>query len=206
MDMSTHEKVQAHLFRIVLDEGPLTLYTANLKSDSPIGTIHRHFKEMVKHKWLKTYSSLKDTSRRKIHYGPTLLGIVYFYSKDKSIQDRLERYYLKWIRFEDFLSELDEEGFDVKNVSSSKNSITLFKKYVHYFAGVEEQIDMLKEPENIPRDMLLYIGEFLLVRKPEYMRIWEELYKRMPKIKKNVDEYIDSTIEFYNKLKTARES
>lgn len=204
MDMSTHEKTQVRLFRTILDEGPLTLYSANSKSKSPIGTIHRHFKEMVKHKWIKTYTELKDTSRRKIHYGPTLLGVVYFYSKDPIVQDKLEQYFLKWIQFEDFLFELSEEGFDIRNIVKLKDCKNLFKKYVHYFAGVEEQITMLRQPENIPREILLYIGEFLLVRKPEYMKIWEELYRKMPAIRKNVDEYIDSTTEFYNRIKTAK--
>ena len=53
----------------------------------------------------------------------------------------------------------------------------------------------------MPREILLYIGEFLLVRKPEYMKIWEELYGRMPSIRKNVDDYMESTAEFYDKLK-----
>lgn len=201
MDMSTHEITQRNLFRVMLDEGPLTLYTANKKSSSPIGTIHRHFKEMIEGKRIKAYAKLEDTGRRKINYGPTLLGIIYFYSVDKAVQEGLERYFLKWIQFEDFLSELKEEGFDTTNIAKSKTAKILFKKYVQYFAGVEEQIMMLREPEKIPRDVLLYIGEFLLVRKPEYMKIWEELYRKMPAIKKNVDDYMESTMKFYDRLK-----
>jgi hypothetical protein len=33
------------------------------------------------------------------------------------------------------------------------------------------------------------------------MKIWEELYGKMPIIRKNVDGYMQSTIEFYEKLK-----
>lgn len=199
MDISNHEKTQSSIFRTILENGPLTLYTANSKSSSPIGTIHRHFKQMNENKWIKIYTNIEDKSRRKIPYGPTLLGMIHFYRLDKTIQTKLERHFLKWIRFEDFFEELNEEGFDLRDL---KNSKELFKKYIHYFAGVEDQIDTLKEPQTVPRELLLYIGEFLLVRKPEYMKIWEELYQKMPIIRKNVDEYIQSTTEFYNKLKS----
>jgi hypothetical protein len=198
MDMSGHEKTQVSLFRDILDEGPLTLYAANSKSTSPIGTIHRHFKQMIENHWIKIYASLEDKSRRKIPYGPTLLGIIHFYRLDKTIQSRLEHHFLRWIRFDDFVLELSDEGFDPKNL---KNSKELFRKYIYYFAGVEDQIETLHEPQTVPRELLLYIGEFLLVRRPEYMKIWEELYKKMPVIRKNVDGYMESTIEFYNTLK-----
>jgi hypothetical protein len=198
MDMSAHEKTQISLFRTILEDGPLTLYAANTKSTSPIGTIHRHFKQMIDSKWIKVYAGLEDKSRRKIPYGPTLLGIIHFYRLDKTIQSRLEHHFLYWIRFDDFLAELGDEGFDQKNPKTSKE---LFRKYIHYFAGVEDQIEMLREPQAFPRELLLYIGEFLLVRRPEYMKIWEELYKKMPTIRKNVDGYMESTIEFYNTLK-----
>ncbi|MBI5698355.1 MAG: hypothetical protein HZC29_07750 [Thaumarchaeota archaeon] len=117
---------------------------------------------------------------------------------DKAIQPRLEHHFLRWIRFDDFISELKDEEFDLENLKSSKD---LFRKYIHYFAGVEDEIETLKEPQTVPREILLYIGEFLLVRKPEYMKIWEELYGRMPIIRKNVDGYMESTKEFYDKLK-----
>jgi hypothetical protein len=198
MDMSGHEKTQVSLFRDILDEGPLTLYAANSKSTSPIGTIHRHFKQMIENRWIKIYASLEDKSRRKIPYGPTLLGIIHFYRLDKTIQSRLEHHFLRWIRFDDFVLELSDEGFDPKNLRNSKE---LFRKYIYYFAGVEDQIETLREPQTVPRELLLYIGEFLLVRRPEYMKIWEELYKKMPVIRKNVDGYMESTIEFYNTLK-----
>lgn len=201
MDRSNYEKTQSNLFKVILDEGPLTLYTANSKTQNPLGTIHRHFKAMLESKWVKVYSSLEDTSRGKIHYGPTLLGIIHFYNTDPNIQNRLEHYFYRWMGYEDFKKELHEEGFVDKDLANLKKCSALFKKYIHYFAGVEEHIAMLKEPEKIPRDILLYIGEFLLVRRPEYMVIWEELYQKMPTIRKNVDEYMNSTISFYNKMK-----
>jgi hypothetical protein len=197
LDMSTHDKTQIGLFKTVLDEGPLTLYLANTKSSSPIGTIHRHFQEMSKSKLIKVYHIADDNKRGKIHYGPTLLGMIHFYRLDKGIQTRLDSHFLKWIGFSDFVSELEDEGFDVGRIAKSKD---LFRKYVHYFAGVEDQIDALRKPEAIPRDMLLYVGEFLLVRKPEYMKIWEELYTKMPTVRKNVDGYMQSSMEFYKRL------
>lgn len=199
--MSAHDQTQASLFRAILDEGPLTLYAANLKSSSPIGTIHRHFKEMMEEKKIKIYKNLDDTSRRKIHYGPTLLGMIHFYRHDKTIQGKIENYFLIWASFDDFISELVDEGFEKKSLAKPKDAKILFRKYIHYFAGVEEQIDLLRKPEAIPRESLLYIGEFLLALKPDYMKIWEELYSKMPTIRKNVDGYMESSIEFYSKLK-----
>jgi hypothetical protein len=152
---------------------------------------------MTESRWIKIYGS-EDKSRRKIPYGPTLLGIIHFYRLDRTIQSKLEHHFLRWIRFDDFGSELRDEGFDLENL---KNSKELFRKYVYYFAGVEDQIETLREPQTVPRELLLYVGEFLLVRRPEYMKIWEELYKKMPLIRKNVDGYMESTLEFYNTLK-----
>ena len=200
MDMSAHEKTQMRLFRMILDEGPLTLYTANAKLDVPIGTIHRHIKELTASKKIKIYQDSKS-GRKKIPYGPTLAGMIHFYRFDKTIQERLESHFLKWSEFEDFVSELKEEGFTEKNLAKPKETKTLFKKYIHYFAGVEDQIDSLRNPNVIPRNVLLYIGEFLLALKPEYMKIWEDLYGKMPVIRKNADEYMESTIEFYKLLK-----
>jgi hypothetical protein len=192
------------LFRTILESGPLTLYAANSKTSSPIGTIHRHFRQMMEAKKIKVYKNLDDKSRGKIHYGPTLLGIIHFYRFDKVLQTKLDEFYLKWIGYDDFLAELEEEGFTINEIRQSRDSKNLFRKYVYYFAGVEDQIDSLREPSTIPREILLYVGEFLLVRRPEYMRIWEELYHKMPTIKKNVDDYMLSTAEFYKKLKRSK--
>lgn len=202
--MSAHDQTQMSLFRTILESGPLTLYAANSKTSSPIGTIHRHFRQMIEAKKIKVYKNLDDKSRGKIHYGPTLLGIIHFYRFDKVLQARLDEFYLKWIGYDDFLAELEEEGFTINEIRQSRDSKNLFRKYVHYFAGVEDQIDSLQELSTIPREILLYVGEFLLVRRPEYMRIWEELYHKMPTIKKNVDDYMLSTAEFYKKLKRSK--
>lgn len=204
MDMSGHEKTQLRLFRLILEEGPLTLYTANTKLDVPIGTIHRHIKELIGSNKIKAYRNLEKSGRKKIPYGPTLVGLVYFYRFDKTIQEQMESHFLKWLEFDDFLSELREEGFTEKNLANPKETKTLFKKYIHYFAGVEDQIDSLRNPDVIPRNVLLYIGEFLLALKPEYIKVWETLYWKMPVIRKNADEYMESTIEFYKRLKKTR--
>lgn len=206
MDISAHQRTQQNLFRTILDHGPLTLYSANAKTSSPIGTIHRHFRSMMNAKKIKVYENLDD-KRGKIHYGPTLLGIIYFYRFDKTVQSKIEHYIQKWCDYADFVSELKEEGFDT-NAKSMRESRSLVRKYVHYFAGVEDQIDLLKDPDALPREALLYIGEFLLVRKPEYMRIWEDLYGKMPTVRKNVDEYMQSSMESYKRLrkKTRKDS
>ena len=186
----------------MLDKGPLTLYAANTESDIPIGTIHRHFKEMIDTEKIKIYDHGKS-ARKKISYGPTLYGLIYFYRIDKEIEKRLENYFDLWIAKQQFLSELKDAGFDEKKIMfDSKTSKKIFRKYVHYYAGVEEQlIYFSKNINELPRDVRMFLGEFLVVTKGDYKKLWEELYLSLPGFRKNVKDFFEDMIKFYSELK-----
>jgi len=87
MDISAHDKTALELFKIVINKGPLTLYSANSRSNMPIGTIHRHFKEMIETEKIMIYE-ISQAGRKKISYGPTLYGFIYFYRLDDEIKIR----------------------------------------------------------------------------------------------------------------------
>ena len=79
MDMSTTNQTSMDIFREILDGGkPVTLYSANAKTRIPIGTIHRHFKQLEKTEKIRIYESVQ-TGRKKIKYGPTIYGMIHFY-------------------------------------------------------------------------------------------------------------------------------
>src|SRR5574338_287883 len=205
MDISAHDKTSSKLFKMILDKGPLTLYAANTESDIPIGTIHRHFKEMSDTEKIKIYDHGKS-ARKKISYGPTLYGLTYFYRIDKEIEKNLENYFDLWIGKQQFFSELKDAGFDEKKlISDSKISKKIFRKYVHYYAGVEEQlIYFAKNINELPRDIRMFLGEFLVVTKNDYKKLWEELYLSLPGFKKNTKEFFEGMIKFYAELKKKR--
>ena len=203
MDISTGTHTRMDIFRLILDEGPLTLYTASTKSHFPLGTIHRHFKEMEKSKKIKVYD-IDQKSRRKKPYGPTVFGIVSVYDFDKKIRSKLENYFLLWIEHKEFLSDLKENGFDAdKIISNPKKSKELFRKYVEYGAAVERQLALLqKDPSLLPREVSVFVGEILLVTmNPSYMKQWEELYINLPGLRKAIDSYLGSMIQVQNRLK-----
>ena len=203
MDISTHDKTASVLFKMILEKGPLTLYTANTKSDIPIGTIHRHFKEMEDTEKIKIYDHGKS-GRKKISYGPTLYGLISFYSIDKEIEKKLEDYFDQWIRKEQFLVELKNAGFDEKKIHSITTK-KVFRKYVQYYAGVEEQlIYFAKNINELPHDLRMFLGEFLVVTKSDYKKLWEELYLSLPGFRKNVKDFFSEMIKFYSELKKKR--
>ena len=201
MDISTSKHTASDIFRLILDKGPLTLYSASTESKFPLGTIHRHFKEMEQSGKITVYR--KKQGRKKKPYGPTVYGFVFFYGFDKVIRSKLENYFLLWLDHEEFVTNLKKEGFNVSKIATQPHkSKSLFRKYVHYFSGVEHQLELIKNGQKtIPREISLFIGEALLAMNPEYMKIWEELYKNVPGIKNNVDGYLEDTIKIYKQLK-----
>jgi hypothetical protein len=203
LDISVHDKTACELFKMILNKGPLTLYLANTESNIPIGTIHRHFKEMENTEKIKIYDQGKS-GRRKILYGPTLYGLIYFYKIDTSIEKNLERYFDRWVSNSQFLSELTNAGFDEKNImlSSSKK---IFRKYVQYYSGVEEQLrNFARNINDLPKDVRIFLGEFLVVTKSDYKKLWEDLYLSLPGFRKNVKDFFEEMIKFYSELKKKR--
>lgn len=203
MDISKGTQTEVDIFRLIIDEGPLTLYSASTKSPFPLGTIHRHFKEMEKSTQIKVYGTDKN-SRKKKPYGPTVLGFISFYDYDKDIQKNLENYFLLWIEREDFLSDLKENGFDVDEIKSNPNkSKELFRKFVTYNVAIQYVLSSLKKnPSVIPRQLSLFIGELLLhALEPSFIKSWEELYIKLPGLREDVDSHIDEIVKIQKRLK-----
>lgn len=201
MDISHHDKTAVRLFKLILTDGPITLYKATSESDIPIGTIHRHFKEMEEGKKIRIYLHSSD-GRKKIAYGPTLYGFVYFFRIDNELANKLEDYFDFWIRKNQFASDLVDAGFDTKSITSDQKTKKIFRKYIQYYSGVEDQlINFSKNLEEIPHETRLFIGEFLLSTKKEYKKTWEELYSSLPGFRKNVLEFFESMMRVYSDLK-----
>ena len=168
-DMSTAQKTSMDIFRGIMDHGPLTLYSANQKTRMPIGTIHRHFKQLEKTGKIRIYESGKK-GRKKIEYGPTIYGIVSFYRQDSEFARKIQNYFLIWIENKEFQNELEKEGFDT-TLDNLKKSKQVFQKYMDYFSGVEEQIEKIKRGEDIvSRDTLIMISSGLLSSNPQYQK------------------------------------
>ena len=201
MDISAHDKTALELFKVIINKGPLTLYSANTRSNMPIGTIHRHFKEMIRTEKIMIYET-STSGRKKISYGPTVYGFVYFYRMDEEIRKNLDFYFDTWIKNEKFIDDLVESGFDKTRIISEKKSKKVFAKFVYFYAGVEDQLHYLvRNLDDVHRDVRWFIGGFLLVRKKEYMQAHEELVKDIPGLRKDITNFLDAMIKSYGKLK-----
>ncbi|AFS82588.1 hypothetical protein NSED_03910 [Candidatus Nitrosopumilus sediminis] len=199
-DISTSARTSMDIFRAIMDHGPLTLYSANSKTRIPIGTIHRHFKQLSKSGKIRVYKS-KDKGRKKIEYGPTMYGIVSFYKQDMEFAEKIENYYLIWIENKEFQKDLEGEGFDVSK-DNLKKSKQVFRKYMNYFSAVEEQIEKIKNGEDsISRDMQVFFSSMMLSSNPKYQKLWTELYGELPGMQKSLEEYMDSMIKSYKEFK-----
>ena len=204
MDTSAHDKTALEIFRILIDMGPLTLYSTNTISNMPIGTIHRHFKDMINTEKIMIYNS-SSSGRKKISYGPTVYGFVYFYRMDEKLQKNIDFYFDKWIRNEKFVEDLVKSGFDKTKINSEIKSKKTFAKFVYFHAGVEDQLNYLvKNLNEVHRDIKWFIGGFLLVRNKEYMKTHEELVREMPGLRKDISNFLEAMIKSYGKLKNMR--
>lgn len=198
--MSTLQKTAMDIFRGIMDYGPLTLYSANRKTKMPMGTIHRHFKQLEKTGKIRAYES-KKKGRKKIEYGPTIYGIISFYRQDKEFAKKIQNYFLIWIENKEFQNELEKEGFDI-TFDNLKKSKHVFQKYMDYFSAVEEQIDMIKRGEDIAsRDTLIMISSGLLSANSQYQKLWAELYSSLPGMRKSLDDYMENMIKSYKEFK-----
>ena len=203
MDISSGKQTAVDIFRLILDEGPLTLYSASIKSAFPLGTIHRHFKEMEKSKKIKIYGISKN-SRKKKPYGPTVFGFISFYDFDKDIQKNLENYFMLWIEHENFLTDLKENGFDVDEIKSTPKKLKeLFRKFVTYNVAIQYVLSSLKnDPSILPPQLSLFIGELLLHSlEPSFIKSWEELYIKLPGLREEVDSHIKEIVQIQKRLK-----
>lgn len=197
--MSNAEKTSLDIFRSILDLGPLSLYSANSKTHMPIGTIHRHIKQLEKKGQIRVYQS-KTKGRKKIQYGPTIYGLLSFYRLDKKIASSIKNYFLLWIEYKEFQKELEKEGFDVSG--DLKQSKVIFEKYMKYFSAVEDQMEKIKKGDHIiSRDILILISSGLLASEPQYQKLWQDLYQNLPGMRKSLDQYMADMIKSYKEFK-----
>ena len=183
-----------------MDHGPLTLYSANSTTRIPIGTIHRHLKQLSKTGRIRVYES-KRKGRKKIEYGPTIYGMISFYRQDKEFAEKIENYYLVWIEHKEFQKELVVEGFDTspENLKKSKH---VFKNYMDYFSAVEQQIEKIRKGDDaISRDILIILSSEMLSSNPHYQKLLMELYDKLPGMQKSLDEYMEIMIKSYKEFK-----
>lgn len=199
-DISTTTQTSVDIFKAIMDYGPLTLYSANSKTKIPIGTIHRHFKQLSDAKKIRVYES-KIKGRKKIEYGPTMYGMINVYRQDKEFARKIENYYLIWIEHKEFQKELASEGFDTtfKNLKKSKH---VFRRYMDYFGAVEAQIEKIRNGEDaISRDMQVFFSSMMLSSDPCYQKLWMQLYNELPGMQKNLEEYMENMINSYKEFK-----
>lgn len=197
--MSTSMKTSLDIFRSILDLGPLSLYSANSKTHMPIGTIHRHIKQLEKKGQIRVYQS-KTKGRKKIQYGPTIYGLLSFYRLDKKIASSIQNYFLLWIEHKEFQKELEREGFDISG--NLKQSKLIFEKYMKYFSAVEDQMEKIKKGDHvISRDILILISSGLLSSDIRYQKLWQELYQNLPGMRESLDKYMTDMIKSYKEFK-----
>ena len=199
-DISTKTTTAADIFRAIMDHGPLTLYSTNSMTRIPIGTIHRHFKQLDKTGKIRVYES-KRKGRKKIEYGPTIYGMISFYRQDKEFAEKIENYFLLWIEHKEFQKELAVEGFDV-SLENLKKSKHVFKNYMDYFGAVEQQIEKIRKGEDaISRDILIILSSEMLSSNPHYQNLLMELYNELPGMQKSLDEHMENMIKSYKEFK-----
>ncbi len=198
--MSTKTKTSADIFRAIMDHGPLTLYSANTKTRIPIGTIHRHFKQLSKANKIRVYES-KRKGRKKIEYGPTIYGMISFYRQDKEFAEKIENYFLMWIEHKEFQKELAVEGFDT-TFEILKKSKHVFRKYMNYFSAIEQQIEKIRKGEDaISHDILIILSSEMLSSDPHYQKLLIELYNELPGMQKSLDEHMETMMKSYKEFK-----
>ena len=199
-DISTSTRTSMDIFRAIMDNGPLSLYSANSKTRIPTGTIHRHFKQLRSLGKIKIYESRRK-GRKKFNYGPTIRGMLSFYRQDKEFAEKIENYFLIWIEHKEFQKELEVEGFDI-SINNLKKSKQVFRKYMDYFSAVETQIEKIREGEDlISHNLQIFIGSVILSSNPTYQKLWTDLYHELPGMQKSLDEYMDNMIKSYKEFK-----
>ena len=199
-DISTSSRTSMDIFKAIMDNGPLSLYSANSKTRISIGTIHRHFKQLSNLGKIRVYESQRK-GRKRIIYGPTIQGMISLYRKDKDFAKKIENYFLIWIEDKEFQKELETEGFDI-SPDNLKKSKQVFRKYMDYFSAVEEQVERIRNEEDIISHKLqIFFGSMLLSSNPTYRRLWTELYQELPGMQKSLDEHMENMIKSYREFR-----
>ena len=200
VNISTSTQTSLDIFKAIMDNGPLTLYSANSKTRIPMGTIHRHFKQLEGTGKIRVYESIRK-GRKKIEYGPTIYGMIWTYGQDKGFADGIENYFLIWIDHKEFQKDLAAEGFDM-SIENLKKSQRTFRKFMTYFSAVEEQIEKTRRgDDSVSRDMQVFFSSMMLSSYPRYQKLWMELYGELPGMRKNLDQYMENITKSYDEFK-----
>ena len=201
-DISKAQQTSLDIFKAIMDNGPLTLYSANSITRIPIGTIHRHFKILEETGKIRPYQTDSD-GRKKKEYGPTMYGITTCYTADKEFAKKAENYFLIWIENIEFQKELVSVGFDI-NYDTLKKSKHVFKKYLDYFGAIEKQIERIKNgTDAVSHEIMMYLGSILLSSHIRYQKMWTELYHNLPGMQKRFDDNMKNMTESYNNFTKA---
>lgn len=205
-NISTAEQTSMDIFRVIMDYGPLTLYSTNSKTRISIGTIHRHLKQLKNAGKIKVYE-YQEGGRRKIKYGPTIYGMISAYRQNPEFAKKTENYFLIWIEHKEFRQDLGAEGFDT-SLDNLKRSKHVFKKYMDYFSAVEQQIEKIKRGEGLlSHEMLVFFSSMMMLSSDvQYQKLWTELYNELPGMQKNLDQQIKSMVESYQHFKDSQDS
>lgn len=127
--------------------------------------------------------------------------MVSFYKQDREFNEKIENYYLLWIENKEFQKELESEGFDV-SINNLKKSKHIFRKYMDYFSAVEEQIEKIKNGDDvISRNLQIFFSSIILSSNPQYEKLWKELYVELPGMQKSLEDHMDTMIKSYGEFK-----
>ena len=183
MDISDIDTFEFELFQLMIDNGPITVYSLSNLSNRAHPTVHRHFKQFEEEEYIRVYRTEDHrTGQKKKFYGPTVIGIFWFCTLFKEYNQRLDFIVDKWKGEKPFLKDLVIAGFDLKLLETDpvyfKN---IFKKFAKFYTDSWYEIENY-EPT---KDTWMAVGSFLLgLKSPKkYSKIMKDLFKAVPGFK-----------------------
>jgi len=199
MDTSKEDQVEAKIFFNIVENGPISIYTASNKKEPqnpPFTTVHRHFKNLEADNLITIFEKVIHQNKKfKYLYGPTSEGIAEFYfsEKGKPIRD-IKPVFEKWGNTEKFFQ--DENGLELFAFNEFKNNpmqvIKYFKKWVEFIRKANDY-------KEIPEELDLDVGMLILGKKePKYfLETVLELYENIPAVRTELDQYFKNALNVY---------
>ena len=189
MDISAADITMAELFKVLVSNGPSTVYSISKQEDIPQPTVHRTFKKLLEQGGIQVYKEDKADGRKKIFYGPTSNGIFGIYClldmAGKENMD-LDLVFDTWIKQDKFFDELGAlfDPNDLRNAPAKSKRI--FKKFVKLHAREFKEFEkFIDEYGDIPFPYKIQIGAGLFRDKnaEKFERDSIELYRELPGIR-----------------------
>lgn len=182
-DISVFDIASYEIFKDIIQNGPITAYSIKTEKNMAYATVHQHFKDMEKKKFIKIYEEQDHRSgQKKKFYGPTLNGIVGFCRVRPRFKSRLEFIYLKWKGHEKFVEELQTLGFDIKQIENDPKAKKYFIKYLEFMLRVTKVAETLNEI-SLEEKMEMVMMYYSIKNPEEYFKFLEE-FSYMPGIRK----------------------